>query len=217
MEGEEKTFGQMLADTLAAKGYSAERLAAETGISDRFINLFLEDRMNELPPSPYLHGYIVRIGEVLGFDGERVWQTHFKDRREVRRSGARDILPQNRFALTRMNMPIAVIAVLIVAAVGYILFRTYVSSDLTRGLTLEGLGDETLVVGSPALVVRGAVDGNLKLTVNDADVYPGRDGTFSHSVSLSPGMNAVVFELEGLLGRTGKVVKYVFFRSVTQN
>ena len=91
----------------------------------------------------------------------------------MRRSGARDILPQNRFALTRMNMPIAAIAILIVVAVGYILFRTYVSSDLTRGLTLEGLGDETLVVESPALVVRGAVDGGDKVCVEiDRPISP---------------------------------------------
>ncbi len=213
MNEEPETFTTLLRDTMRARGYSVERLAKETGISDRFISLMLEERYDELPPSPYLHGYVVRIGKILDMDGEGLWQAYFKEKKDIKKSGERDKLPPNRFVLKRVHLPAIVAVVLLVGVAGYFLLSAYRSADIAKALRIDNLGDETIVVTTSTLPVKGSIGENVTLTINGAEVYPDKNGSFTKDVNLSPGMNAIVFELQGMLGRVSQTTRYVFFRN----
>ncbi len=210
------TFTNILRDALRARGYSVERLAKETGISDRFLSLMLEERYGELPPSPYVHGYIVRIGKVLDFDGEEMWQMYFREKKDIKKSGERDKLPPNRFLLKRVHVSALVAALLLAGIAVYFFVSSYRSADITKALSIMDLGGETTVVTTSTLRVAGTVSGNATLTINGSAVYPDINGAFTHTLNLSPGMNAVVFEVRGMLGRTGEVTRYVFFRTAEE-
>ena len=74
METEETTLEIFLRDRMKEKGVSLKKLSDMTGISVNHIENMLRGDFERVPPTPYFRGYLIRIGEVLNFDGEAWWE-----------------------------------------------------------------------------------------------------------------------------------------------
>lgn len=210
------TFSTLLIEALKAKGLSVEELAEKTGISERFINLLFEERLKELPSLPYLRGYVFRIADELGINGSEFWDTYFKNNELLRSSGHSDRLPENRFALARINKKVVLGVVIVFGIIIYLIVRSLITFDLARALILPDFKDEHIIVNEPSFEVRGTVNPSYQLTVNDELIYPDVDGNFQITLKLQPGFNTVVFEVQGLLGKTTEVVKQLFYEILSE-
>src|SRR3989338_2225291 len=89
---------EMLADRLAAKGWSVEHLAKLSGLPESALASLLSGDPRRMPSAPYLHGYCARIAPLLDIDAAALLEAYRADE-AVRRSGPRDELPKNRYAL----------------------------------------------------------------------------------------------------------------------
>ena len=67
-------FSSFLNERLRDKGLTLKKLAETTGIALGHIQKLSEGDFFDLPPTPYLRGYLSRIGRVLDFDPEIWWQ-----------------------------------------------------------------------------------------------------------------------------------------------
>jgi len=210
-ENNQKTFSEILADEMRSARYSVDKLSKETGISERFIMFLLEGRIEDLPPTPYVYGYMMRIGEVLGIDAEKLWKEMQKEAK-MREAGASDKLPPNRFVTRHINALAVFGAVLLLGTAVYFLSKSITAANIANALRLYSLEGGTTVVSTSSIVVSGSVERSVKLTINESPVYPDENGAFSRAVELKPGMNAISFELKGFLGRTGKIIKHVFYK-----
>jgi len=207
-----RAVSETIADAMRIKGINAEKLAQVTGISERFVALIVGDHTEKLPAAPYLHGYLVRIGEALGIDGEELWREFLARETDIPRSGANDRLPGNAkkiiFGRSAIIGSVAVLAILL-----YVTFRLpwfFGKPDLKLSFD-----EATLTIATSTFVVQGTADTDGALSVNGEDVYPNPDGTFSKTLTLAPGFNTVTVRVKRLLGAPNEIVRQVFFNDWT--
>lgn len=209
-EGEDKKFGTTIVDAMHMKSFSVEKLAQVTGISDRVIRLMIDESWDKLPPAPYVHGYLVKLGDTLGLDGDELWRTYVAHRTPIHRSGVHDTLPENRFIPARLNRRVIVGVGIGIAVIAYIAFRL---PALTRApsLSLERVSETPIIVTTETFILRGTIDTRTALTINGEVTHPAEDGSFTRTISLQPGFNTITVRAERFLGKEKEIIQSVFF------
>lgn len=207
-----KNLTNLILEALKMKGLTIDKLSQMTGVSERSLALILEEKFEKLPPSPYVHGYLVKIAEVLNLDGQKLWQEYLKDNDEIRRSGKEDILPPNRFAIPKTNKKMVIGIGAAVIILGYLAFRLPGLFG-QPALTISDLNDNPTTVSDPSFTVHGIMNPADELTINGEAVYPKEDGSFEKNLLLQPGFNNVVFQIKKLLGKTNTITKQVFYQT----
>ena len=204
----------ILIDALRAKNLNVEKLSELTGISERFINLLIEEKFNLLPSAPYVRGYLMKISETLNLDGEKIWQEFLKDNEAVRRSGQRDELPRNRFAIKGLNKK--TLLIIIVGAVIIIIYLLLRIPELLSGsqLTLLNINENT-VVHEPNFSILGKMNPEDELTINGEVIYPQKDGSFEKTITLEPNVNTVTFKVKRFLGKEYVITKQIIYQTST--
>lgn len=213
MEEKNHSLASTLVGAMKAKGLTTEKLSERTGVSERFIVFLLEEKLDELPSSAYTHGYILKIAEILDLDGKKIWEGYFRYNELLRSSGGKDRLPENRFALSRLNKKVLLFIAIILIMGGYFLARSFLIFDISREITLYGLGDDTVVTDEPTFVLEGKVNPDFGLTINQNRIYPDTNGNFEEEIKLDPGPNAISISLEGLLGKKEEFVRQIFYEA----
>lgn len=213
METEQKNLSSLIVEALRIKGISVEKLAQITGISERPIMMLIEEKLDKLPSAPYVHGYLMKIAEVLGLDGKKLWQEYLKDNAALRRSGKEDILPPNRFALPHWNKKFiwagAIVAILIVYGAIKI-----ISFNGQPNLSINAI---PATVTQSNLTVTGQIDPQAQLTLDKEQIYPNKDGYFDKIISLSPGLNSLEFDIKKPLGKSFTIIKQVLYETTSTN
>jgi len=212
---ENKKLGAYITESLKAKGWTIEKLAQTTGIASNFLEALLEDKFEKLPAAPYVFGYLTKIAEALNLDGEELWQKYLKDNQKLRRSGEKDRLPQNRFALPKINKRIIFFLLIVLLVFGYLLMRA-VSFLTLPSLWLENVSDN-LVVKDPSFKIIGKIQDGSQLTINNEPVYAESSGYFEKIINLQPGLNVLVFKVKKIPGRERILTKQIFYQPPSSN
>lgn len=206
-----RKLSSLLLDAMQAKGLNVEKLATLTNISERFIEPLLSDDFKKLPASPYLHGYIVKIGSVLGLDGEEVWNAFFKENDEVKRSGKFDELPKNRFEKRHIDRRVVAGGALGILFLIFVIWRIQVYFA-PPALALSDF-TENMVVENKEYVIKGNSDPSRQLFLNDEQIYPAENGDFEKTIELQPGWNALSFKIKKFLGSEYTIEKQIFYKT----
>lgn len=204
----------MLLDALRLKNISTEKLALATGISERFIELLLEERYEKLPPAPYLRGYLLKISDVLNIDGERLWDEYLKSHEAMRRSGPKDILPSNRFEIAKLNKKI-IFGILIFAPLAY--FAVQAPNMVGRPQLYLANLEDNMIASEAIFTVSGKIKPTDSLTINGQEVFPQENGEFTKIVNLNSGFNTIVFKVKRFLGKENVIIKNVYYEPVEVN
>jgi len=210
MEIETKNLSTLLIETLRTKNLTVEKLGIMTGISERFLNLLIEENFKKLPAAPYVHGYILKIAEVLNLDGEKLWQEYLKDHNSINRSGENDKMPQNRFITKNLNKKTLIIIIIITLILIYLIIRL----PLILGkppLALANFANETIVT-EEKYQITGEINPSDKLTINNEIVFTDEHGKFQKTFKLHPGFNTFEFKVKNILGRETALIKQVFYK-----
>lgn len=210
-----------LVAALRARGLTAEKLAEMTGVSERFLESLIEDKFEALPSLPYVRGYLIKIADALGLDGEELFKEYLKDNEMVKRSGKNDRLPENRFKTPRLTGKLLIPIILILAVILYLVLRIPVFGG-ANGLLLRNLEGEITYSESSVFAVSGRIGDSYKLTLNGERIYPDEEGNFTAQVELKEGFNTLVFGVKKFLGKEKAVTKQIFYErpvdlSVSQN
>lgn len=211
MEVEHRKLSSILLDAMQAKNLNVEKLSALTNISERFIEPLLTDEFKKLPASPYLHGYVVKIGSVLGLDGEEVWNAFFKESDEVKRSGKFDDLPKNRFEKKQIDRRVVFGGVFGILFLIFVIWRIQVYFG-PPALTLTDFTDN-MVVEAKEYTIKGNVDPKNQLIFNGEQIYPEPNGNFEKTIELQPGFNALSFKVKKFLGSEYTFEKQIFYKT----
>jgi transcriptional regulator with XRE-family HTH domain len=211
MDTEDTTLEIFLRDRMKERGVSLKKLSDVTGISIGHIENMLRGDFARIPPTPYFRGYLIRIGEVLDFDGE-AWWARIKKGDEVRESGPTDALPKNRFAFESparvITISVAVLALLIVTS-----------------FTLPHIfGKPVIVVTSPrdysyaasdSVVIQGTVTNADSLYVDGDEATIASDGSWQKNVLLQGGVNPFDISAKKFLGGTTNVMEHIMYNPAT--
>lgn len=211
MEPYVKNLPNTIINALKTKGLTVEKLAQITGVSDRFLESLIEEKFEDLPPPPYIRGYLIKIAEVLDLDGEGLWQEYLRDNNLIRRSGKGDQLPANRFVTSKLSGKLILASLVVVIFIVYAVLRTPLFSN-RLGLELINLPNDTTFTNDVTFNVLGKVNSAYKLTLNGERIYPDSNGDFEKTIPLQEGFNTLVFNVKKFLGKEQIVTKQIFYQ-----
>ncbi|MFA6494828.1 MAG: helix-turn-helix domain-containing protein [Candidatus Paceibacterota bacterium] len=211
----QKTLRETLKDALRSKGISAHKLAELTDITPHYIQALIETDADNLPPAPYVRGYLGKIAEVLDADPEALWHQYKHDER-LDRSGEKDLLPSNRFAHTAPNKK--AIGITIIALIVLVYLVPKIASFLGRPSVIitNPTADDQIVYASD-FFIRGQIDNPQdKVLINAEEVVVNPDGTFEKKVSLQDGSNTYTIVTHRFLGRDTTIVRTIRLATSSQ-
>jgi hypothetical protein len=200
---------ELLREHIEIKGLSPKKIADMTGIPDRYIEMLLEGDTSKLPPSPYVHGYIVKLSGILNFDKDTMWRLYQKES-SLTKSGRDDRLPNNRFAVRGISRGWTIASFTLVACLmfaGYAMYGIISAPELV--ITVPA--SEGSTVAQETILLQGRTDPAYVVTVNDSEVYVGKDGLFQKEVQLQEGINTVEFVVRKFLGKETRVVRHIVY------
>ncbi|TSC52725.1 MAG: Uncharacterized protein LiPW41_95 [Parcubacteria group bacterium LiPW_41] len=207
-----KSISALLTDAMRIKNMSVEKLSQVTGISDRFLGLLLEERFNKLPSTPYVRGYVLKIGEVLSIDGNELWEIIKSHHTQtVAKSGEKDILPKNRFKVEALNIKIIIGGVIGIIFFIFLLFRIPALLGKPK-FELYDIQDGMKVTTS-TLSIRGTINPSDELFINDEQIVANEKGDFEKTIELTPDFNTLHFTVKGLLGKELQETKQIFYEA----
>lgn len=211
---EKDGFSVFFAEKLRDKNFTLDKLAEVSGISTRNLESLLKGDYKSLPAAPYLHGYFIKIGEVLDFDGEEIfkkWKGEAQE--EMKSSGPQDMLPKNRFS----RKPLAkyfwlgLLAMLIIA---------YLVLQLPRLLGLPEIvinnpREPRVFYGEEKIMVSGQVINASEIYVNGerAEIS---NGAWQKEVVLFGGMNTIEVTAKKFLGGETKAVREIIYEKAAE-
>lgn len=204
------TLKEAFADALEARGFTIERLAEAADIPERYLRALRDGNTKHLPAAPYIRGYLMRIGEVLGVDGVALWRL-YKNEHPVRASGTDDKLPVNRFAMRSIRRRTVVFGIAGIIVILYFVWRL---PELVGTPTIDIVTPavSNLVVNASPIHLAGKVDPRDRLYINGEEISVGSDGQFAKDFMLETGANAIEFRAVRFLGRERKVTRQVIYQ-----
>lgn len=203
-------FAAFLTSVLRERKETPHRLSETTGIPEHILESFLSGDTTHLPAAPYIHGYVVKLGEALQFDGEAWWQ-QLKRAAPAPSSGTGDRLPRNRFSRNKVPGWLLWGVPLVIALVA---FGAYRFADIvglpTVAITVPDR-DGTVITESPT-TLRGTATPGSRVTINGEAIPLTTDGDWSKEVTLQPNTpNDFIVEATKFLGRSRTASRRIFF------
>lgn len=208
-EDRELLFTEFFNQKLKERGLNLRQLSEMSGISMKYLESFAHGRFENLPPTPYLHGYFVRLGGILGFDAEEWWK-RIREEEPVPTSGVKDILPKNRYSIrrTRFLLPAGIIVILLVVYLG--LRFTKILGQPSLDVTYPQ--EDSIRTQENHIIVAGTVKNADEVDVN-AEQVPLDGQNFQKDIPLQPGLNTIEITAKKLLGRETTVTKQVYYQA----
>lgn len=205
-------FPNFLNEKLKEKGLTLERLSEITGIALVHLKNLSTGNFKDLPPMPYVYGYIKRIGQVLNFDAEEHW-SYLKSQKVFKSSFIEDKEVENRYRhYLKLSAKKTKIATLILLFLGIIYF-------ILRFAQIFGLPKIDLIYPNQLFIkvereqveIKGRLINGDKLTINGELIPIKKDGSWQKTVFLNPGLN--VFELRAtkFLGKETKIIQQIVY------
>jgi len=209
---EEFDFQLFLTSRIKDRGLSLEKLSELSGITLKHLENINTGNFDELPASPYLRGYFIKLGEILDFDGEKAWNL-FKNQNLISSSGPKDTLPTNRFAKKSNNKKIIgiIIIVAVLIVVGVRLPKIVGKPELSIIYPEKDITEVT----TKLITISGILTGGDKVTINDEIIPVNQDGQWQKQIILQPGLNTVRIRANKFLGQETEMIRQVVYREST--
>jgi len=210
MDPEETTLELFLRDRIKDKGISLKKLSDMTGISINHIENMLRGDFESVPPTPYFRGYLIRLGEVLNFDGE-AWWMKIKREEGVGRSGPADALPKNRFIRESPAKIIAIWAVGFIAFIAIIFSLPHILGK--PSITITSPQGSPYMTTSTSIIIQGTARNADSLYVAGDEATIASDGSWQKNVLLQSGMNTFDISAKKLLGGTTDIMEQILYNA----
>jgi hypothetical protein len=206
---EPTSLKDLLREHIELKGFTPKKIAEAAGIPERYIEALLEGNNAALPPAPYVHGYFGKLASILNFDKDSMWRLYQKEAL-LARSGARDRLPNNRFAARPLSRGLIIggsIAAIVLMYAGTAIYGIVRAPELAILVPAE----EESAVAQEIIVIRGKTDPRYTVVINGAEAYVDATGIFTKEIALAEGLNTVEITATKLLGRETRRIYRIMY------
>lgn len=212
MHEDEILFTEFFNQKLKERGLTLKQLSESTGIAVKHLENFGNGRFERLPSAPYVHGYFVKLGNILGFDPDE-WWNRIKEEDVVHKSGPADRMPDNRFSRFGSRALIwGIVAIVLVGLYFAARFTTIIGEpNITIASPEAQAVNFSTSVSNSTLTLEGRVGNGDMLTVNGANVPLGPDGSYVAVVQLQPGPNMIELRAKKFLGREETLTRQVYY------
>jgi len=207
-------LSELINQILKEKGLDINRLASLTNIPKRYLTALKDGDFKNLPPAPYVRGYILRICRALNIKPDDLIEAYRE--LSLKKSGRNDSMPTNRFDDNQNHshsILIWLIAALLIAGIFFLRF----TPDF-RGVPeiSVNLPDFLIRVNDPLFIIEGRVTPGDAIFINTEPTLTDNDGNFTKEVMLEVGSNAFEIKAVRFLGRETKIIRQIFYEERQQ-
>jgi hypothetical protein len=207
---ENAAFGDLLKEHMEVKGLTVKKVSEATDIPERYIETLLAGDNRNLPPAPYVRGYINKLSLLLDFDSNAMWRL-YREESNLKSSGGEDKLPSNRFAIKSIKKKWLIGGMVAVFLVFYLSSNAYQVFG-SPNIKITNPPTENAFWTEPMVVFRGKVESSSTLTINGAELYVAKDGSFKKEQNLQPGLNTFEFSAKRFLGKESKAIRQIIYQ-----
>lgn len=204
-------LSQLINQALEEQRVNIDRLASSTNIPKRYLTALKDGDIKNLPPAPYVRGYILKIAEVLNLEAENLIAAY----RELtlKRSGPEDSLPVNRFAAEKKSRSrIWIFLIIIFLLLGLWFLRFTPSFRGVPEINIYFPEQSITVVNERLLIIEGRVaEPKDAVFINEEPVLTDYIGRFRKEALLESGLNTFKIRAKRFLGREAEVVRQIFY------
>lgn len=194
------TLGERLKKARDKRRISLMDVSRGTGIQVTYLERIEEGRYDTLPADVYVRGFLRRYAEYVGLREELLLRQYERESGTHRHlssegestdtflSGAFRTLPS--ITITPQRLMAMVIIVSVFGGLGYLYseYRQFVSEPL---LVIDEPIEQSITLQKSQVIVKGYVDTNARVYINDQEVLLGEDGGFQEHIQLSQGSNQI--------------------------
>lgn len=197
---ESLTLGEKLKKVRGERRVSLADISRSTGIKAAYLERIENGEYDKLPADVYVRGFLRRLAEYLGLREGPVLRQYERERGMLKHlsgesvpadrflSGAFRKLPRMTVTPQRITALVATLAIL--GGLGYLYseYRQFVSDPR---LVIESPEEESVNVDGSDISVRGQVDQDARVFINDQEILTDEDGRFEELVQLKQGENRI--------------------------
>ena len=215
------SLGDSLRQQREKRGITLDQAAADTRIREKFLKALEDGDLQSLPGAVYTKGFLRNYAEYLGLDDQesvvQLQQERGGPPAEAKRKFApmKPVGGRSLVFTPAVFVPVVVIG-LIVLFVGYLYYQ-FTSFAVAPALDVTEPATDAIAQDA-AFIVKGHTvpAGRVTITVSPGslplDVKPAADGTFTASVTLTPGSNHIVVDVQDPSGKESKVNRTVILQ-----
>lgn len=208
----QETLGERMAVVRKEAGHTLDEAAAGTGIQVKYLAALEASDYASLPGPVYARAFLKRYAEFLTLNPELAMRRFDEEQRVVAPlSGA------HRFSPVRAGVPRAMFTPTLWRRLGagfvILIIMGYLGLELTRFVAAPSLTvtepPDNLRTTAPVITVAGKTTPESTLRLNGQEVSIATDGTFRETLTLSPGVNTILFQVNRKRSRTRSVTRHV--------
>ena len=190
-----QTIGQLLRQARINQKLTLSQLSRQTKISKKTLLALEKDRFDQLPPPPYIKGFIKNYSQVVGLNADKTIAVF---RRDLAQTKTAKIFPQglsksvNWFSIQfaprqTIWLAISIFSLFLFGYIGFSLYSLYQPPELSIFTPTKGQ-----TVNSP-VIIKGKTDHDSVLTLNGKTLNLGTDGHFITVYTAPPGAAELKF------------------------
>jgi len=204
-------LGNFLFQKRREKGLSLDKLSYLSGIEKEVLENLEKDNWSELLPDIYIRGYLLKIGEVLGMDGEELWSLYKKDKRRAKIKRIKNHLP----FLKRNSKKRTAFFQVIIIIIFFILIGIFSFWQIKKFLKPPEIQlfypENNMIVSENSIKIEGRTNASI-LLINHQKIPLKEDGYFSFLVPLLEGTNIIEIESLNPFGQRTVLKRRVVYR-----
>jgi transcriptional regulator with XRE-family HTH domain len=200
-----ETLPEYLKATRESFSYSLSEVSHRSGISEKFLRDLEGGYYHRLPANVYVVGFLKRLAEIYGVDGQQL-EGQYKKEREIHESihkySSGQIYAKSKlsqFSITPKTLVLAGSIIIVLGVIGYLGYQVHavnVPPNINIAQPKNGA-----MINTPSVLLAGTVDPGSKLSVNGQSIFVDGSGNFKQLVSVGSGQMILTFVADSTFGK----------------
>ncbi len=223
MSDEEKkediSLGEFLAQKRRERGFSLEKISQDTKINLAYLKAIEENDYSNLPPPVYLKAIVKKYSQYLHLNSDESLKLLSQTNHRQWKAGDRDSLPKNRFAVPQIKIFVylrnflsqLLKFILVFLILGYLLYEISFLIFPPKIILFSPSKDYS--TDQKELNITGKVVRAKNVFLQEQPLTLDKEGNFSYSLILNPGLNQIKITASNHLGRQSEIIRninYIF-------
>jgi cytoskeletal protein RodZ len=196
-----KTAGEILAAARIKKGWNVEELSRKTKIQAKFLTAIESSQFEELPPAPFVKGFVKTIAAELGLNPGEATAVFRRDFKESAEFGIIPRTLETGKKIFEWNPKLTAAAATIIIIISFLGYLGWQLAALISRPKLIIFQPKDKTVVSQEVAVEGQTEQGITVTINGQEIKINQDGSFSQILSLTLGEHTITVAAEGQNGK----------------
>lgn len=218
------TAGEVLKNKRESLGKPLDQVSSDTKIQKRFLEYIEQDKFSYFDSEVFLTGFIKIYAKYLGLDINKILALYRRSnpsvqreliKKEEKESKGKNIVGKKQLSFktldpkTLVTFILSTFLLLIIGYIGLQIYKFQTPPEITILEPLDGAE-----VNEESVTVKGEVDNNTVIEINDKPVETNDDGSFEKEIELKEGSNLITVRAKKNKNNTLEAVETIHIKYI---